>query len=156
MGRWQAAGLGEFEMLVIHSSVPAERRPRGPPWPQTHDSLQVLARLRTDLATSSALLGHPNSEVSLSTQVPMSRGLARNAGHLGWDGTVGVVSTQVGSEPPRKPVQSEQGEGEGAAPRKNVWKAARETGENPAAIQMSASESQEDPSQLASGPQPFP
>ena len=53
VGRWQAAGLGEFEMLVIHSSVPAERRPRGPPWPQTHDSLQVLARLRTDLATSS-------------------------------------------------------------------------------------------------------
>lgn len=85
----------------------------------------------------------------------MSRGLAWNAGHLGWDGTVRVVSTRVGSEPPRKPVQSEQGKGEEAAPRKNVWKAARETGENPAAVQMSASECQEDPGQLASGPQPF-
>lgn len=148
-GGWQAADLGEFEVLVIHSSVLVECSPRGPPWPRIHDSLQGLARLGTDLATSSASLGHLHSEVPIRHQAPLSCGLAWNVGHLGWD----VVSRQVGSEPPRKAVRTEQGEGE--APRKNLWKAAREAGENPAGAWMSASASQEDPSQLASGPQPF-
>lgn len=147
-GGWQAADLGASEMLVIHSSVPVACSPRGPPWPQTHDSLQVLAQLGTDLATSPASPGHLNSEAPFSPQVPTSR-------DVGWPGTwdtwAGIepweLSARRGSELPRKPAHSEEApRKEEEAPRKNVWKAAREAGENPAAAWMSTSESQEDPS----------
>lgn len=69
-GRGAGCGPCEFEITVIQSGVLIGHGPaRARPGLRHMTPLQVLARLGTDLATSSASFGHLNSEDPFRTQV---------------------------------------------------------------------------------------